>query len=111
MPAGKYAKAALTNLGVWKDVQTKIVGAENVRAALLLVGRGEARAGIVYETDAKVSKDVAIAGIFPAASHPPITYPLAVIASSTNPEAVRFRAFLLSPAARAIFRRYGFQTP
>jgi molybdate transport system substrate-binding protein len=109
VPAGKYGKAALTSLGVWQDVEPKVVGAENVRAALQLVGRGEARAGIVYETDAKAAKDVAVAGIFPAASHPPITYPLAVLASSTNHEATSFRAFLLSSTARSIFQRHGFQ--
>lgn len=110
VPAGKYGKAALISLGVWQQVEPKVVGAENVRAALQLVGRGEARAGIVYETDARAAKDVAIAGEFPPTSHPPITYPLAVIASSTNPEATSFRAFLLSGTARSIFHKYGFGT-
>lgn len=110
VPAGKYGKAALTKLGVWSQVEPKVAGAENVRAALQLVGRGEARAGIVYETDARASKDVVVAGIFPESSHPPITYPLAILASSRNPEAVSFRAFLLSSAGKAIFRKYGFGT-
>lgn len=110
VPAGKYGKAALTKLGVWSDVAPKVAGAENVRAALQLVARGEARAGIVYETDARASKDVVVAGLFPESSHPPITYPLAILASSRNPEAVSFRAFLLSNAGKAIFRKYGFVT-
>jgi molybdate transport system substrate-binding protein len=110
VPAGKYGKAALTQLGVWSEVEPKVAGAENVRAALQLVGRGEARAGIVYETDAKVAKDVKVAGIFPAGSHPPITYPLAVLSGSQNPEAISFRAFLLSSAGKAIFHKYGFGT-
>ncbi len=110
VPAGKYGKAALTRLGVWSQVGAKVAGAENVRAALQLVGRGEARAGIVYKTDAKASKDVVVAGIFPESSHPPITYPLAILASSRNPEAVSFRAFLLSGVGKAIFHKYGFGT-
>lgn len=110
VPAGKYGKAALTKLGIWNEVEPKVAGAENVRAALQLVGRGEARAGIVYETDAKASKDVVVAGVFPESSHPPITYPVAILASSQNPEAISFRAFLLSSAGRAIFHKYGFGT-
>jgi molybdate transport system substrate-binding protein len=110
VPAGKYGKAALTQLGVWSEVEPKVAGAENVRAALQLVGRGEARAGIVYETDAKVARDVTIAGVFPAGTHAPITYPVAILASSQNPEAISFRAFLLSGAGKAIFHKYGFGT-
>lgn len=110
VPAGKYGKAALTTLGVWNEVEPKVAGAENVRAALQLVGRGEARAGIVYETDAKVAQDVAIAGVFPESSHPPITYPVAILAGSQNREAISFRAFLLSSAGKAIFHKYGFGT-
>jgi molybdate transport system substrate-binding protein len=110
VPAGKYGKAALIKLGVWRDIEPRIVGAENVRAALQLVSRGEARAGIVYQTDAKASKDVAVAGLFPETTHPPVTYPLAVLASSQNPEATTFRAFLLSSTASAIFHKYGFGT-
>ena len=110
VPAGKYGKAALINLGVWRDVEPKAVGAENVRAALQLVSRGEARAGIVYETDAKVSKGVVVADVFPEITHPAITYPVAILASSSNPEATSFRAFLLSSTASAIFHKYGFGT-
>ena len=110
VPAGKYGKATLSKLGVWNDVEPKVAGAENVRAALQLVGRGEARAGIVYETDAKAAMDVRVAGTFPESTHAPITYPVAILARSQNPEAISFRAFLLSGAGKAIFHRYGFGT-
>src|ERR1700733_11673957 len=75
VPVGKYAKVALTNLGVWSDVQDKIAAADNVRAALALVSRGEAPLGIVYRTDALVEKKVRIVAEFPASSHDPIIYP------------------------------------
>ena len=77
MPVGKYAKAALEKLGAWAAAEPKFAMAENVRAALALVARGEAALGIVYETDAKVEPDVKIVGAFPADSHPPIVYPVA----------------------------------
>lgn len=108
VPAGKYGKAALERLGVWTAVSPKVVGAENVRAALALVERGAAPLGIVYLTDARAAPAVRIAGIFPAASHPPIVYPIARLAVSRNPEAEAFRRFLLSRAGKAIFVRYGF---
>lgn len=110
VPAGKYGKAALITLGVWREIEPKVVAAENVRAALLLVSRGEARAGIVYATDARVAKGVAVAATFPRNTHPRISYPLALLSRSSNSEAARFRAFLLSKAGTAIFRRYGFGT-
>ncbi|WP_380871808.1 molybdate ABC transporter substrate-binding protein [Sphingomonas sp. DBB INV C78] len=108
VPAGKYGKAALTKLGVWSSVEARVARAENVRAALALVERGEAPLGIVYETDAKASKAVTIAGVFPADSHPPITYPVAVLKTATSPDAEGFRRFLLSGQGKAIFARYGF---
>lgn len=110
VPAGKYARQALTTLGVWAAVSSKVAGAENVRAALALVERGEAPFGIVYATDAIASRRVKAVGLFPATSHAPITYPIATLAASTSPDADAFRAFLLSPAAKAIFRSYGFAT-
>jgi molybdate transport system substrate-binding protein len=110
VPAGRYGKAALVNLGVWRDVEPKVASAENVRAALQLVSRGEARAGIAYATDARVAKGVDIVGTFPEITHPPITYPLAILTTSKNPEAASFRAFLLSSAGKAIFTKYGFGT-
>jgi molybdate transport system substrate-binding protein len=78
-----------------------------VRAALALVGRGEAPLGIVYETDAKVEPNVKIVGLFPADSHPPITYPVALTATA-NPAAAQYISFLRSQTARAIFEKYGF---
>ena len=108
VPAGKYGKAALTSLGVWSSVENKIASAESVRAALALVERGQAPYGIVYATDAEASKQVRIAGVFPANSHPPITYPVAVLKGATSGDAEGFRRFLISAQGKAIFRRYGF---
>lgn len=111
VPAGKYAKAALTSLGVWNGVSAKLAPAENVRAAMALVERGAAPLGIVYATDARASRGVRIVGIFPASSHPPIHYPLALLKASRNRDAAGFRAFLLSGQGRAIFARHGFSAP
>lgn len=108
VPAGRYGKAALTQLGVWTRVQPHVVAGESVRAALALVERGAAPLGIVYATDARASSAVRIAGIFPPRSYPPITYPLARLTGSTHSEAEGFRRFLLSHRGRAIFARFGF---
>ncbi|MET4898148.1 molybdate ABC transporter substrate-binding protein [Sphingomonadaceae bacterium jetA1] len=110
VPAGKYGKAALERLGAWSMVAPHVVRAESVRAALALVERGAAPYGIVYATDAKASPRVRVAGMFPIGSHPPISYPLARLKASTNPEAEGFRHFLLSTDGKVIFRRYGFST-
>ena len=111
VPAGKYAKAALTALGVWGGVAAKVAPAENVRAAMALVERGAAPLGIVYATDARASKTVRIVGTFPAASHPPIRYPVALLKASRSKDAAAFRAFLLSKQGRTIFARHGFSAP
>ena len=108
VPAGKYGKAALEALGVWSSVADRLAPAENVRATLLLVSRGEAPLGIVYRTDAAADKAVKIVGVFPAGTHPPIIYPIAVVATSTNPGAAGYVACLRSPAARPIFEKQGF---
>lgn len=108
VPAGKYGRAALTALKVWPSVEPKLVRAENVRAALTLVERGEAAAGIVYATDARVAKGVQTVGVFPASSHKPITYPIATLTASSSPDAEPFRRFLLSRQGKVIFARYGF---
>jgi molybdate transport system substrate-binding protein len=108
VPAGKYGKAALEALGVWPSVADRLAPAENVRATLLLVSRGEAPFGIVYRTDAASDKAVKIVAAFPADTHPPIIYPIAVVASSTNPGAAGYVAYLKSPAARPIFEKQGF---
>ena len=107
VPAGKYAKAALQKLGGWAAAEGKLAPAENVRAALALVGRGEAPLGIVYETDAKIEKNVKIVGRFPEDSHPPITYPVALTATA-KPEAAQYLGFLRSAAAKAVFETHGF---
>jgi molybdate transport system substrate-binding protein len=108
VPAGKYAKASLTSLGVWDQVKDSLASSESVRAALLFVERGEVAAGIVYKTDALISRKVMIAGIFPENSHPPITYPMALLKAHATPDAIAFRDYLLSPTAKAVFVNYGF---
>lgn len=108
VPAGKYGETALTRLGVWNAVKDRVARAENVRAALALVERGEAPYGVVYATDAMASSKVRVVGTFPPHSHPPITYPLAILRTSTSPDAEAFRRFLLSREGKAIFARRGF---
>lgn len=109
VPAGKYGEAALRTLGAWDAVSGRIVRAENVRAALALVDRGAAPYGIVYATDARAATAVRIAGVFPAASHPAIVYPVARLTDGPAPrEAEAFRRFLLSRAGQAILARRGF---
>jgi molybdate transport system substrate-binding protein len=108
VPAGKYGKAALENLGAWEGVKGRVAQAENVRAALLLVARGEAPLGIVYATDAVSDPSVRVVATFPAASHPPVIYPVALTKESTNPDAAALLAYLRSPAARVFFERQGF---
>ena len=108
VPAGKYGKAALTKLGVWDSVAGQVAAAENVRACLLLVARGEAPFGVVYRTDAAIEPKVKIVADFPAESVPPIIYPIAVTASAKNPDARAFAAYLSSPAAHKEFERFGF---
>jgi molybdate transport system substrate-binding protein len=108
VPAGKYGKAALESLGAWEGVKDRVAQAENVRAALLLVARGEAPLGIVYATDAVSDPSVRVVATFPAASHPPVIYPVALTKDSTNPDAVALLAYLRSPAARVFFERQGF---
>ena len=107
VPAGKYAKAALASLGVWQGVEGRLAQAENVRAALALVSRGEAPLGIVYRTDAVSDRRVRVVGTFPAGSHPPIVYPAALTATA-RPGAGAFLAFLRGPEAAAAFARQGF---
>jgi molybdate transport system substrate-binding protein len=108
VPAGKYGKASLETLGVWDAVRDRIAQAENVRAALALVSRGEAPLGIVYATDAKADPKVKVLDTFPDGTHPPIIYPAAITAASIQPDAEAFLAFLRSSAARAIFEAQGF---
>jgi len=107
VPVGKYAKAALQRIGAWNKVAGQIVRAENVRAALEFVARGEAPLGIVYATDALAEKKVRIVAEFPASTHPPITYPIA-LTTHGGADARRFLDFVSGPVAAEIFRKYGF---
>lgn len=108
VPAGRYGKAALEHLKVWSAVESNVVRGDSVRGALAFVERGEAAAGIVYGTDAMLTKKVVVAGVFPADSHPPISYPLAVVGAHDTPAARAFRDFLLGSEAKAVYRKYGF---
>ncbi len=108
VPVGKYAQAALEKLGVWDQVSRKLVRAENVRAALAFVARGEAVFGIVYRTDALAETRVKIVDMFPADTHPPVTYPIALTVNA-QPDAAKFEAFVRSAAAARIFLKYGFE--
>jgi molybdate transport system substrate-binding protein len=107
VPVGKYAKTALQKLGSWPAASSKMAMTESVRAALILVARGEASIGIVYETDAKVEPHVKVIGVFPEDSHPPITYPAAATVSA-KPDATLYLDFPRSGASKALFERYGF---
>lgn len=108
VPAGKYAKAALETLRVWSSVEHRLARADNVRAALVFVARGEAPLGIVYRTDAAADPNVRIVATFPANNHPPIVYPAALTTAATTPEAQRFFEMLKSRAAAEMFRKFGF---
>jgi len=108
VPVGKYGKAALEKLGAWNDVKDHLAQAENVRAALLRVARGEAPLGIVYSTDAAAEPGVKIVATFPADSHPPIIYPAALAKDQHNPDAKAFLDFLRSAKARVSFEKQGF---
>ncbi len=108
VPAGRYARSALEKLGVWASVEGKLARSENVRAALTLVSRGEAPFGIVYRTDALADKRVRIVDEFPAASHPPIIYPAALVAGSKSAAPRELLDYLHSAAARVVWQRFGF---
>ncbi len=107
VPAGLYAKAALEKLGSWAAAEPKLAQAENVRATMAFVARGETQIGIVYETDAKVEPNVKIAGVFPDGSYPPVIYPVAATAAA-KPDATKYLTFLRGAEAKAIFEKYGF---
>ena len=108
VPAGKYAKAALQNLGVWDNVENSLAPGENVRATLELVARGEAPLGIVYQTDAAIEPGVRIIGTFPEDSHPAVVYPAALVATSSRPDAAAFLAYIESAKAKPLFEKQGF---
>ena len=106
VPAGMYGKKAMEKLGLWQGVQDKIARSKDVRAALVLVERGETPLGQVYATDAAISKKVKVVGVFPESSHPPIVYPAALVTDSAA--AREFLDFLRSPEAARVFKEYGF---
>ncbi len=109
VPAGIYAKESLTNLKWWDAIKTRIVGSQDVRGALTFVERGECAAGIVYETDAKISNKVEIVATFPEESHKPIVYPMAIVANAKNQQlSSDYLAYLQSNTALVIFKKYGF---
>ena len=110
VPAGMYGRQALKSLGVWEGVARRVVQADNVRAALAFVARGEAPFGIVYATDAAASDRVSVVAAFPASSHRPIAYPAALTSGPANRKAEAFYAHLFSAAARPLFERQGFTT-
>jgi molybdate transport system substrate-binding protein len=109
-PAGRYGKASLVKLGVWGSVEKKVASVENPLVAVKMVTRGDAPMAVVFATDAATDADVAIVGTFPDDTHPPILYPVAILAQSRNPAAVRFLDYLTSPATRTIFRKFGYVT-
>lgn len=108
VPAGRYARAALERLGAWDAVSGRIARADNVRAALALVARAEAPLGIVYLTDAAAEPKVKVLDQFPAALHPPIVYPAALVAGRAGDAAPVLLRYLHSPASRAIWVKHGF---
>jgi molybdate transport system substrate-binding protein len=107
VPAGIYGHQALEKLGVWSQVESRVAGAESVRAALALVARGEAPLGIVYRTDALADKKVRIVGEFPQDSHAPVRYPVALVKGAGS-EASQLLQYLGQGAARDVFGRHGF---
>jgi molybdate transport system substrate-binding protein len=108
VPAGMYGKKAMQKLGLWKQVQGRLAPMKDVRAALVLVERGETPLGQVYATDAAISKKVRVVGTFPTQSHPPIVYPVAAVAGGKVDAAAEFLKFLQSAEAKAVFAKYGF---
>lgn len=106
VPVGKYAKQALTSIGWWDKVSTRLVETEDVRAALNFVARGECQLGIVYATDAAISKNVVIIGTFSENTHQPIIYPIGLVKKNT--ESMKFYKFLQSSQAKKVFKKYGF---
>ena len=111
VPAGIYAKEALTNFGAWATLEPRLARAEDVRGALALVEHGDAPLGVVYVTDARASTHVKIVGVFPAGSHSPIVYPFAIVKGAGTPAVQAYFRFLTGPEARTVFSRYGFAAP
>lgn len=111
VPAGIYGKQALEALGVWDHIRNRVARQKDVRSALALVEREEVSLGVVYATDAAVTKKVKVVAIFPESSHSAIVYPVALVKGGETPAAKRFLEFLTSGDARAVFEKYGFTIP
>ena len=107
VPVGRYASEALTNLGVWKEVEARLVRADSVRSALAFVDRGEASLGIVYATDAQIDNRVRVVDVFPDNTHMPIVYPIALTAVA-KADAIKFIDYVRGPVGNATFKKYGF---
>ena len=107
VPVGRYARSALVSLGLWDEIQDRLVRADNVRSAMMFVARGEAPLGIVYTTDALVDPKVRVVDTFPANTHAPITYPAAAIKGARK-EAIAYLDYLASPSARDTWQKFGF---
>lgn len=109
VPAGNYGRIALKNLGIWGTVESRVVSGDSVRTVLGWVATGEADAGVVYGTDARIEPRVSVAYTLPSSSHPPIVYPMAVLRQAPHPQAAAdFLAYCLSPEGMAVFRAAGF---
>ncbi len=109
VPAGIYAKTALEKLGVWHSVRTKLARTANVRAAVLLIARGETSLGVGYTSDVVNDASLRVVDVFPADTHPPITYPLALVGGPKTTAALTFANFLVSQQARGVFDQHGFR--
>jgi molybdate transport system substrate-binding protein len=107
VPVGRYAREALTKLGVWNEIEARLVRADSVRSALLFVDRGEAPLGIVYATDAQIDKKVRVVDVFPEDTHVPIVYPLALTAVA-KAESIKFIDYIRGPVGDLTFKKYGF---
>ncbi|MGM9525605.1 MAG: molybdate ABC transporter substrate-binding protein [Peptococcaceae bacterium] len=109
VPAGQYAQEMFENLGLWDEIQPKLVYAKNVRAVLEYVDGGDADAGFVYHTDAMLLEKGSIIGDAPEGSYTAVNYPSAIMTAAPQPEAAAdFYAFLASDAAKEVFEKYGF---
>lgn len=109
-PAGRMAKASLTSLGLWNALSAKVARAENPLLAVKMVARGDAPYAVVFTTDAMTDPGVSVVAVFPDESHPPIRYPVAILAKSTNPDAAKFFDYLKSASATAVFKQFGYVT-
>lgn len=111
VPAGRYARQALSSTGLWKEVEGRLAESDSVRAALAFVARGEAPLGIVYATDARVEPRVVVVARFPAGSHDPVSYPVARVRGSPPGRSSGFLGFLQGGHMRERLQSHGFELP